>query len=277
MRNSHSLAVVFVALSFSVIPSYGYGLREIFGCARHDACGCGCEADCGCEPACASEPACGCGADCGCEPACGCGSGCGINGRQFAGQTWNCGEKCDGPPICPCTGPDGSCQGGCCAPAGECGECCEPACGCGQCGECCEPACGCEPGCGCGDACRDCDNSSCCLKRCGFGSWIGHVLGAVCKPCGCNGCDSEMYWCEWHNDPPQCCDPCDRCGNWIGPGAGYRAPYDHPYAPSEYTDGAYANSAAPKRATAVARNMPVQQRGQIARQRSAPAHETYRR
>jgi hypothetical protein len=45
---------------------------------------------------------------------------------------------------------------------------------------------------------------------------------------GCTGCSSELYWCEWHNDPPRCCDPCDQCGNWIG--AGYRAPYAHPYA-----------------------------------------------
>jgi hypothetical protein len=55
--------------------------------------------------------------------------------------------------------------------------------------------------------------------------------------CDCGGCSSELYWSEWHNDPPQCCDPCDRCGNWIGPGVGYRAPYAHPYSP---TVGAYA-------------------------------------
>jgi hypothetical protein len=41
-----------------------------------------------------------------------------------------------------------------------------------------------------------------------------------------------LYWSEWHNDPPQCCDPCDRCGNWIGPGGGYRAPYAHAYSPA---------------------------------------------
>jgi hypothetical protein len=58
---------------------------------------------------------------------------------------------------------------------------------------------------------------------------------------GCSGCSSEAYWCEWHNDPPRCCDPCDRCGNWIGPSSGcgcngyggYSAPYDHPYSMSE--------------------------------------------
>ena len=39
------------------------------------------------------------------------------------------------------------------------------------------------------------------------------------------GC-GECYWCEWKNDPPECCDPCDCCGNWIGNGhGGY---YGHP-------------------------------------------------
>ena len=44
--------------------------------------------------------------------------------------------------------------------------------------------------------------------------------------CGCTGC-GELYWNEWHNDPPSVCEPCDRCGNYIGPGSAgyYRAPY----------------------------------------------------
>jgi hypothetical protein len=69
------------------------------------------------------------------------------------------------------------------------------------------------------------------------------MCGALCGASSC-GCDSEVYWCEWHNDPPRCCDPCDRCGNWVGPGAGcdcgcyggYTAPYDHPYG-GEYHTG----------------------------------------
>lgn len=50
----------------------------------------------------------------------------------------------------------------------------------------------------------------------------------------CTGCSSELYWNEWYNDPPRCCDPCDRCGNWIGPSAGYQAPYSHPYQVSKH-------------------------------------------
>ncbi|MFO0868502.1 MAG: hypothetical protein U0935_06095 [Pirellulales bacterium] len=30
------------------------------------------------------------------------------------------------------------------------------------------------------------------------------------------GC-GEIYWDEWLSDPPDCCDPCDGCGNWAGP------------------------------------------------------------
>jgi hypothetical protein len=36
-------------------------------------------------------------------------------------------------------------------------------------------------------------------------------------------CDSgcgETYWGEFHSDPPDCCDPCDNCGNYIGPSPG---------------------------------------------------------
>jgi hypothetical protein len=66
-----------------------------------------------------------------------------------------------------------------------------------------------------------------------FGSCCGRMLGLFDKLCcggGCNGCSGEMYWSEWHNDPPVCQDPCDCYGNYTGPGAGsYRAPYEHPH------------------------------------------------
>jgi hypothetical protein len=41
-----------------------------------------------------------------------------------------------------------------------------------------------------------------------------------CYPCGNNWCGpscGELFWCEWFSIPPQCCDPCDECGNFIGP------------------------------------------------------------
>jgi hypothetical protein len=166
--------------------------------SRGGGCGCGVAA---CEPGC--EPSCGA------APACGCAGGC-VNGRQFACQTWDgCCER--GPQLCGCTDAHGNCV--------------RPGCGCGRVDSCgcdsCGPSCGCEPDCGvgptCGGGCDSPGDGYCCeaLFNCLF---------------GCTGCSSEFYWSEWHNDPPRCCDPCDRCGNWIGPSAGYRAPYAHPYA-----------------------------------------------
>ncbi len=33
----------------------------------------------------------------------------------------------------------------------------------------------------------------------------------------CNGGCGDVYYDEWVSDPPDCCDPCDNCGNWTGP------------------------------------------------------------
>jgi hypothetical protein len=218
------------------------------GCGGECGCGCGCgdccEPDCGCGECgdcCGDccEPACGCGTGCGdcCEPSCGCGGCC--NGRDYAGQTWqSCG--CQGLKLCGCTGPcycnESSCGCGC-------GDCCEPSCECGGCGDSCGDCCGdcCEPACGCG--CGDCCEPSCgcggggsCCGGSMFGG-CGRLCSAMLAGCGmggccdCGGCSKELYWSEWHNDPPRCCDPCDRCGNWIGPSSGYHAPYAHAYSP----------------------------------------------
>lgn len=78
--------------------------------------------------------------------------------------------------------------------------------------------CGCETthGCAAGDDCS-----------CGSPGDVpgcADACGAGCEPslldrlCGCTGC-GELYWCEWHNDPPALCQPCDCRGNYIGPGA----------------------------------------------------------
>ena len=211
------------------MPSVGYGfdLCQLLGLGCGDAYGCGA---CGCDAGCGCEPTCGCG-DCGCdvgcgrEPSCGCSAGCGCDGRQFAGQTFNCCDGC-GPPLSPCTGPE------CCGCETSCG--CEPACGCGGvygCG--CDAGYGCEPSCGCGSG--GCNSNS----NCGFGQCCGRIVGFIDKLCGCGGCDSELYWSEWHNDPPRCCDPCDCHGNWIGPGDEYRAPYSHPYPADGYVEEGY--------------------------------------
>ena len=70
----------------------------------------------------------------------------------------------------------------------------------------------------CGEACGGCD-SAC------EGGTLRRILGCMG---GCTGC-GECYWNEWHNDPPALCEPCNRCGHYVGPGSAgyYRAPYRH--------------------------------------------------
>jgi hypothetical protein len=84
----------------------------------------------------------------------------------------------------------GGCGDGCAAPATDC------------------TACGHEVGradsCGAG-ACSD---AACACQR---RPWLGKLFGCV-------GCSCEVYWHEWYNDPPACCDPCDDCGNYRGSG-----------------------------------------------------------
>ncbi|MGL4511885.1 MAG: hypothetical protein ACRCT8_02245 [Lacipirellulaceae bacterium] len=215
----------------------GYG-RCGGGCGDMScAMGGGCGADLGCavEPGCGVEPSCGCG-----------GGGCGI-GRSYAGQRWIGDCACRGPEWNFCTdGCHGGCAGGCHDGGG--GACAEPACDCGDagCGDVAcggDVSCGMQPGCGCEPTCGA---SPCSCGRCPMGRLGDGVLGgldciasevrAVFRPLfGCGGCDSELYWNEWHNDPPRCNDPCDPCGNWVGPAGGHAhaAPFEHDYMPNE--------------------------------------------
>ncbi len=199
MQFSLKAMSLFVAL---VISSASYGFdcfgflgTEPCGCGNGNCCdgcepnrwidgGCGCQTGC-CDADCGCEPSCGCSSGC-CEP-CGCGSYC-TDGRSFAGQTYNCG--CESyMPTCGCTGP--SCSA-------------EPSCGCNSC---CEPSCGCDSGCRTGGCCTGLFHA--CKRMCS-----GMYHGLCGGGCGCSG---ETYWSEWHNDPPCCCDPCNRCGQWTGP------------------------------------------------------------
>jgi hypothetical protein len=222
MRTLLSAIALVAAISWTPAPADA-GILGLFGfdCSGRHNCGCKqggggcggcCEPACGCGRGCyanCGEPACGC--DSCCEPACGCGGGCCCNGRQYAGQTFDC--CCEShAPICPCVGSNDCCQ------SGGCGECCEPACGCNSCGE---PCCGCNSGCGpsCGAGTACCPHK-CCLKHVGFCTPCGHLVNTFCKCTSCNGCNGEIYWSEWHNDPPYCQDPCDCHANWIGPSGG---------------------------------------------------------
>jgi hypothetical protein len=176
---------------------------------------------------CGSDAACGCDADCSCDPTCEFDV---VNGRKFAGKTWTCCREC-GPPICTCKG------------SSSCGH-----------------NCGCNGEGGSG-------RRGCLRGVCRYGTCCGRVVGLVDRFCGCTGCDGELYWSEWHNDPPRCCDPCDCHGNWIGTGhGGYRAPYDHPYYAGNNVH-APAQVAAPERAPA----------GGITRRPETGSDSTYQR
>lgn len=63
-------------------------------------------------------------------------------------------------------------------------------------------------------ACDSCGDVGC-GGRCGLGRGFGPFgLARFMGTCGA-GCGS-MYVNEWVNDPPDACDPCDDCGNFIG-------------------------------------------------------------
>jgi hypothetical protein len=82
----------------------------------------------------------------------------------------------------------------------------------------------------CGERVYRCDNGSCGMLsgRCGDASGTCHICGRAAGHClghpwlaikeaiHCKGC-GDCYWDEWYSDPPDECDPCDDCGNHIGP------------------------------------------------------------
>ena len=73
---------------------------------------------------------------------------------------------------------------------------------CGDCGGC--------------NGCDDClDGDPCGAGPCGCPSIFGGFFKMLTCGAGCG----EIYWGEWINDPPDACEPCDDCGNWIGPQA----------------------------------------------------------
>jgi hypothetical protein len=86
------------------------------------------------------------------------------------------------------------------------------------------------------DACTDCGQDPCScgapVENCQscaaptFSLCAPNLLHAIF---GCTGCDSGLYWSEWFNDPPACCDPCDDHGYWTGPaGDAVTGPGDFP-------------------------------------------------
>lgn len=82
----------------------------------------------------------------------------------------------------------------------------------------CEDDCG-HPGCwprarSCDPCCDGCRPMTCHDKTyCGPLTPIFALFTRNCwSSCGCG----ERYWGDFYGDPPDCCDPCDRCGNYTG-------------------------------------------------------------
>jgi len=142
---------------------------------------------------------------------CGYMRGCGAG---YGGQIY--GSSCA---SCGCPEASCCCEDVCCEASCGCNDCCEATCGCTDCCEascgctdCCEASCGCnDVGCGSGVAGR-CPLGDCLIIRrlrkafrgCGFGAYT------------CNGCSTEGYWSEWHNDPPCNCQAGTAGGHYGG-------------------------------------------------------------
>lgn len=52
--------------------------------------------------------------------------------------------------------------------------------------------------------------------RCGRRGPLSLVVGLLHGPSWCGPGCGEIYWGDFHGDPPDGCDPCDRCGNFTG-------------------------------------------------------------
>jgi len=98
--------------------------------------------------------------------------------------------------------------------------------GCQTCGPVCDEPCG--PVVGGGYAVEPCDDGGCgycgevgCYGRCrpilrGPVGFLFRLFGFGPYG-GCDGC-GERYWGDWYGDPPDCNDPCDYYGNYMGGG-----------------------------------------------------------
>ena len=145
-----------------------------------------------------------------------------LANRCLSGGCMGCCDPCAtcGCPDATCGCPDATC--GC--PDTCCDTCCDAACGCpdAACGcpdSCCDAACGCpdeccDPcaSCGCPDASCGCPTNCCSSVGCGSPvvgrcRLLQRMRNALC---GCSGC-GDLYWSEWHNNPPCNCNSCATC------------------------------------------------------------------
>jgi hypothetical protein len=78
------------------------------------------------------------------------------------------------------------------------------------CGVSCDDSCdGCDEPCG-----RPCGRGACCDRTpCGPLTFIFSIF--KCNTWRGPSC-GERYWGDFYSDPPECHDPCDTCGNYVG-------------------------------------------------------------
>ena len=69
-------------------------------------------------------------------------------------------------------------------------------------------ACGAVPG-GVVTECSDCGGGGC-------GSCLGRVKSHIHAALTCGSGCGDLVWDEWIDNPPDCCDPCNDCGQWTG-------------------------------------------------------------
>lgn len=84
------------------------------------------------------------------------------------------------------------------------------------CGPACPPAC--EPACGPASVPVCNPSGGAPAAPCGPLTWVFGLFTA-CGGCYGDGC-GETYYGHFAGDPPDCCDPCDRWGNYTGGGIG---------------------------------------------------------
>ncbi len=145
----------------------------------------------------------------------------------------------------------------------------------------CDDACGlgCGPvrgyrGCAdCGADCGPCDDScdTACGPPCCHRGPIRAVLGGVFRlltyDSWCGRSCGPRYWGDFFSDPTDCCDPCDRCGNYTGThvrgctncGGGYSQAVD-----GTYDEGAPAAVSSRRTPRTVAQRSQVAPRTQVA-------------
>ncbi len=103
-------------------------------------------------------------------------------------------------PFGPGTMPGGC--GGCESGCSECSSGYSDACGIESCGSC-ETACG--------SSCGGCDS-------CGGCGLLGFIGGLFTVNTWYGDSCGDIYWGDFHGDPPDMCDPCDNHGNYSGGG-----------------------------------------------------------